>query len=533
MAFKTQFAGYTPDTDLSISDWVQRLNTNATATVRGVRLTRVGDPVSSNNVAIVYNFSSLITAPGRYVLGIVGEGDTSGIATVELDGALADEIISGTDGDVDVALYAVDVQSFAAGDLQITFNSGARNACGAVVWKLDGKAANAADDDANGAFGSTALIDTTTRTVIAGVAGSTGEAADHFWSGLLRTVAQTLSGTTEQSAAELSKQFTESNLSIGVDLVNDALDGLWVAASWDTPVPELPSGAGALFEKQSSDANTLWSWSAQTLVADAEILALIRPTAESDDAAFGVALRARGPVAAEDSYSFLFYQTSAGSRDQVVIAKTNGSATLTLVGAALSFAWSLNTNYWMRFRVRGTSLQAKIWAEGGSEPAEWMIERTDTDIAASGYAGVWQIFTGTTFLVGHFEVKELAAAWPSTVPEVWSVDISGGPQSNKTAFEPEVGPLIDRRRASAVARNYAVSVPGLTQAQYDAFVEFYHTTLKEGTLPFTYRDPFSTLEKTYKFGAGSPAYEESIDRPVGADYTQGLYRVQFSVTRLD
>ena len=532
MSLRTQFAGYEIGSDLSSSDWTLRLSANATATIQSVKATKITQD-RSNSALTAYTFSSQISTAGRYVIGVFGEGGTSGIASVEVNGLSADEIEVSSDGIADVGLYAVDVNSVSNGDVVVTFNSGPRDSCGIIIWELEGLSANTADDTIPGTLGNSALIDTNTRTAIIGVAGSTGTATNHFWTELVRSITQTVNGSAVQSGAEINKEYSASDVSVNLNTIDNTMDGAWVAAAWDTPVPEMPSGAGAAFAKQSSDANTMWSWNRQDVVADCEALILIRPTADSDSALIGLSLRQRGSAGSESSYSFVLRQSSAGARDQIAIIKTNGSATISLVGAAVSFAWSLNTNYWMRFRVRGSTLQGRIWADGGDEPTTWNIERTDSDVSAAGYSGIWHVYTGTAFLIGHFESKELAAEWPSTVPDYWEATISGGPQQNKVSFDPRVGPSIERKSATATNRKYRVSVPGLDLDEFTAFVAFHKTTLAEGTLPFTHTDPFTGVEKTFKFGSEDPAYEEELMRPPGSDYLNGLYKVTFSVVRLD
>lgn len=44
--------------------------------------------------------------------------------------------------------------------------------------------------------------------------------------------------------------------------------------------------------------------------------------------------------------------------------------------------------YWMRFRVQGSSLMLRVWADGQPEPAGWTVSATDTGIAA-GSAGLY------------------------------------------------------------------------------------------------------------------------------------------------
>ena len=73
----------------------------------------------------------------------------------------------------------------------------------------------------------------------------------------------------------------------------------------------------------------------------------------------------------------------AGTR--VEIAKlVNGS--FSQVASNLSFSYLANTWYWMRFRLEGTSLKVKVWADGETEPEAWTVETTDSS-HSSGYVG--------------------------------------------------------------------------------------------------------------------------------------------------
>jgi len=533
MAFKTQFAGYTPEDDLSSNDWTLRLSADALATVRGVLATKIANETKDNN-AVSYTFNKVISNAGLYQIGVYGANVGVGIASVQVDGINATEINTKTDGGVSLGMYVIDIQSLSNGNIQIDFNSGPQAVCGIVVWQIKGPDSATPEDNDSGDLGATKLIDVATRASVVAIGGTDTKDTNHFWSALNKLFQTTIQDKAIYSAASLNKKFSGSSEEIGLFTGDDTIDGGWVGVSWVTPVAFFPSGQGALFQKTVSDANTIWAWNAIPINADVDVLALVRPTLDSNDANIGVVARMTGAAGAEDSYSFLLTQSAPGARDQIKIAKTNGSSTLTTIGALVSFSWALNTSYWMRFRVRGTTLQARIWADGATEPITWNIERTDSDITAAGYVGLWQEFTGTQFLVGHFEAMPLFAEWPvATVPQNWDITTQYTSQSNKVDFTPSVGAVIDRRRASSVVKDYAVNVPGLTQTQLDAFFDFYHTTLKEGTLRFTADDPYSGVEKTFKFTGRDNAYSVNAMRAPGSNLDNGLFQVSFTLQRLD
>jgi hypothetical protein len=352
----------------------------------------------------------------------------------------------------------------------------------------------------------------------------------HFWANLTERLDEFISGSAYWSVADLLLSTDDTSRELVSQASENPTTQTWAALAFYTPVTYFPSGQGVRFEQQVQNRH-FWSWDTVPQIDDVEILALVRPTVQSNNYATGVILRAGGDSGTEEGYAFLLTQSTPGAQDTLSLERYIAGSFALLDDVA--FSWSLNTNYWMRFRARGTTLQARIWAEGLTEPTTWNIETTDSS-HTTGRVGMFVVYTASAIEVGYFEAKELFTEWPEdTIPNNWTVGIQGGPQSNKIAFTPDVGPTIDRRRASAISRSYQVECPGLTQTEYLAFVEFYHTTLKEGTLPFTAMDPFTGLEKTFKFGSESPAYTESIQRSPGPDYTNGIYQVAFTVVRLD
>lgn len=115
--------------------------------------------------------------------------------------------------------------------------------------------------------------------------------------------------------------------------------------------------------------------------------------------------------------------------------------------------------------------------------------------------------------------------WPVSLPPAARVGISGGPQSNAVSFKPEVGPSIDRRRASSVVRKYQVELPAMEAATYDAFVAFFDDTLKSGVLPFQWYDPFTRSAGRFKFVHNDPVYTQEA-------LASGLFVVRFEVMRI-
>ncbi len=68
----------------------------------------------------------------------------------------------------------------------------------------------------------------------------------------------------------------------------------------------------------------------------------------------------------------------------VVQKKVNGATTI--IGS-VPFTATAGTSYTLRFRVVGTTLFARVWQTGTTEPTTWQITVTDTTFS-SGFCGL-------------------------------------------------------------------------------------------------------------------------------------------------
>jgi hypothetical protein len=84
----------------------------------------------------------------------------------------------------------------------------------------------------------------------------------------------------------------------------------------------------------------------------------------------------------------------------VIQKRVNGIAT-TL--GTTPFTATAGTSYTLRFRIVGTTLYAKVWQTGSSEPANWMVTATDSSLS-SGYCGLrMQVQSSTTLNISSFQ----------------------------------------------------------------------------------------------------------------------------------
>ena len=63
---------------------------------------------------------------------------------------------------------------------------------------------------------------------------------------------------------------------------------------------------------------------------------------------------------------------------------------------------SMNTWYWSRFRINGSSISLKRWLDGNPEPESYHLTVTDSDVPAAGWAGL--VVSGAVSGVGDFYV---------------------------------------------------------------------------------------------------------------------------------
>ena len=92
----------------------------------------------------------------------------------------------------------------------------------------------------------------------------------------------------------------------------------------------------------------------------------------------------------------------------------------------------------------------------------------------------------------------MTAAWPGTIPATPILGFTEQRQRNVTTFQPDVGSPKMSRRSTAVTYN-CVATFKMTDAELASFNTFYETTLQDGTLPFTWAHPRTSVSYTWVF----------------------------------
>lgn len=170
----------------------------------------------------------------------------------------------------------------------------------------------------------------------------------------------------------------------------------WVTASntWATRSKASTEGGKVLENTGTVDGRHLLSWDAvdaDANRADAEVLARVR----SSSTTFGqLRLIVRGSGSAASETGYIVEIPSTAGADMRISKWVSGAQTN--LGTAHSLTFATNAWYYVRFRANGTSLKAKVWLDGTSEPSAWHIDITDSSISAAGWIGVGNLeSTGT------------------------------------------------------------------------------------------------------------------------------------------
>ena len=215
--------------------------------------------------------------------------------------------------------------------------------------------------------------------------------------------------------------FTRANTAGNTTISNAAgwgtsSDGNTWASAGGTPTWQIVSNQGKV---TNTSVDTYALLSANTY-ADAEALVRVSTSVSSTANWQGVTLRFQNATNAYYAYMRGTHVTIGKSLSNV---HTNVADT--------TFTQSSNTEYWIRFRAQGTTLSAKIWADGSGEPSTWTISGTDTSFA-SGQVGIFLSpdAVGTTAVYDSFSVNDTSPLAATCV----GVGTLAGTLSLKTAL---------------------------------------------------------------------------------------------------
>lgn len=108
---------------------------------------------------------------------------------------------------------------------------------------------------------------------------------------------------------------------------------------------------------------------------------------------FHLALRASGDwVSGYAKTSYLLQLTNDVSNVQLWKSQ---SGTTTSLKSVSTMAAVTSVKQWVRFRIEGNTIRAKVWTDGSAEPANWELTATDTSITGAGLLQLKWIRSGS------------------------------------------------------------------------------------------------------------------------------------------
>lgn len=135
---------------------------------------------------------------------------------------------------------------------------------------------------------------------------------------------------------------------------------------------------------QGSDGDAVLSWGDVGTPTNVEVLVKMRTT-QRFWYQNGIYVRGSGNNSNKNGYYFQMFENASGSTG-LVIEKWQGNTWSALTGEL--FNWSANTWYWCRFQKSGSTLRAKFWQDGNSEPSGWTLSTSDSGLSGGGWVGL-------------------------------------------------------------------------------------------------------------------------------------------------
>jgi len=143
-----------------------------------------------------------------------------------------------------------------------------------------------------------------------------------------------------------------------------------------------------------------------------EVLGLIKAIDDFSTLAGGVCGRVSGAAGTETGY-VLFMDPA---NDLISLRRYKNGTQATLTTASKTIAAGLW--YWMRLRINGTNIKARVWAKWTAEPGTWDIDYTDSSNPVSTEGGAGVCTYNADAYCDYFAAEGWDANWPIPLPSL-------------------------------------------------------------------------------------------------------------------
>lgn len=190
--------------------------------------------------------------------------------------------------------------------------------------------------------------------------------------------------------------------SSGVSLFSDMFtgtDGATVSTSNWTGGSNPGSGTGYGFTYSSNTGKLTTSTLASSKISrsvnitnptDANVSFSFKLPSANPASTFICWIRADSAMLGSAGYAVSVYAGKFG------VSKYSSFAATDFNPGGTTFNYSPDTWYSVRFRVVGTTVQARVWVTSNAEPSTWVVNTTDSTFTSAGYVGLYVAGDATT-----------------------------------------------------------------------------------------------------------------------------------------
>ncbi len=124
--------------------------------------------------------------------------------------------------------------------------------------------------------------------------------------------------------------------------------------------------------------------------ANIELLARFQINEAMQDYQLALTGRASGAAASENAYVCGVIESGAQDIQLQIFKFTTGTFAQVAISSDILSDYVLGDWLYLRFRINGSDLKARIWFDGDPEPSAWSLETTDSGITGVGWGGISQ-----------------------------------------------------------------------------------------------------------------------------------------------
>jgi CSLREA domain-containing protein len=154
--------------------------------------------------------------------------------------------------------------------------------------------------------------------------------------------------------------------------------GAWSVSN--TGRTKVDGSQGAIFGWTAGNQD-VQAWLPSLTRANTETLAEVTLNATNPTgASYQARVVARAQADARNGYYARIVHTTSGAVTWGLnrIDNAGGTGSLSLGGGTLLASGGAGTKWWIRLRVQGTSIEARFWRDGTTEPSTWTVSKTDS-----------------------------------------------------------------------------------------------------------------------------------------------------------